>query len=130
MKQDIVETAFLLCWTIWEHLFSLHCRKWLDDKAIETTKGAQKISFILHKYFLVNIDDFARSNINRLVRARNRLAHHGTMSDALDIPEMQMFIRLTEQIMALVLRLELSDALGSLDSLHKFLTNGADKSVH
>ena len=121
IKQSDIEVAFLLCWTIWEHLFTLHNRKWMDDASIEQTNGEKKISFVLYKYFGKIIDDFARSNIKRLVRARNRLMHFGTLSEAVDIEEMQMFIRLTEQIMSMILNLQPSNVLNSIDSLESFL---------
>jgi len=120
-RQSDIEPAFLLCWTIWEHLFTLHNRKWLDDVGLEQTNGERKIAFILYKYFGKIIDEFARNNIKRLVKARNRLIHFGARSEHLDIKEMQMFIRLTEQIMSLVLGLQPSNALNSLDSLESFL---------
>jgi len=121
MKQEDVEVAFLLCWTIWEHLFTVHNRKWMDDSSIEQTRGEKKISFVLYKYFGKVIDNFARNNIKRLVRARNKLMHFGTPSDSVDIKEMQMFIRLTEQIMSMILNLKPSNVLNSIDSLESFL---------
>lgn len=121
LRENDIEPAFLLCWTVWEHLFTLHNRKWLDDQGLEQTSGERKIAFILYKYFMADIDNFARVNIKRLVKARNRLIHFGSMSEEIDIEEMQMFIRLTEQIMALVLNLQPSNALNSIDSLQSFL---------
>jgi hypothetical protein len=121
MRQDDTEPAFLLCWSVWEHLFAIHNREWLDDSSIEQTSGDKKIAFILNKYLLVKIDDPARSEIKRITKARNRLIHFGKKPDNVDLDEMIMFIRLTEQIIAIVLELQPSNAFNSIDHLHTFL---------
>src|SRR3989338_10407277 len=59
VKQENIEQAFLLSWTLWEHFFTLHHRYWLDDKSIEQINGDKKIAFILYYYFLQEINDFA-----------------------------------------------------------------------
>lgn len=121
MKQDDTEPAFLLCWTIWEHLFTLHNRQWLDDVSIDQTSGYNKIAFILNKYLLVKIDNAAKIEIKRIAKARNRLVHFGEIPDDVDLDEMVMFIRLTEQIMAIVLGLQPSNAFNSVEQLQDFL---------
>jgi len=121
VKQSDVEPAFLLCWTIWEHLFALHNQQWLDKTSIEQTSGYKKISFILNKYLLISVDDKARREIQRIANARNRLVHYGALPTTVDINEMQMFIRLTDQIMAIILGLQPSNAFNSVEQLHNFL---------
>lgn len=121
MRQHDIEPAFLLCWTIWEHLFTLHNREWLDDFSIEQTSGDKKVAFVLNKYLLIKIDDGARTEIKRITRARNRLVHFGERPDNVDLDEMTMFIRLTEQIMAIVLGLQPSNAFNSVERLQEFL---------
>ena len=34
-QRQIIETAFISCWTIWEHIFAIKNRKWLDNRTIE-----------------------------------------------------------------------------------------------
>ena len=46
--------------------------------------------------------------------------HFGPIPDNVDLEEMKMFIRLTEQLMAIVLGLEPSNALNSFDHLQNF----------
>lgn len=122
IKQHEIEPAFLLCWSVWEHLFALHNRHWLDDTSIDHISGDKKIAFILHRYFLVEIDNIAREAIQgRITRARNRIIHFGPIPDNVDLEDMIMFIRLTDQLMALALRLEPSNALNSLNHLQRFL---------
>ncbi len=121
MRQEDIEPAFLLCWTIWEHLFTLHNQSWLDDASIEQTSGDKKISFILNKYLLVKIDGPARKEIQRITKARNRLVHFGKIPNNVDLEEMRMFIRLTEQIMAITLKLKPSNVFNSFEQLNKFL---------
>jgi len=121
LKQENIEQAFLASWTLWEHFFTLHHRHWLDDKSIEQIGGDKKIAFILHYYFGQRITDFARGRIKRLTKARNRLVHFGPIPENVDLKEIEMFIRLTEQLMAIVLGLEPSNALNSFDHLQSFL---------
>ena len=121
MRQYDIEPAFLLCWTIWEHLFTLHNREWLDEPTVLQTSGDKKIAFILNKYLLIKIDDSARTEIKRITKARNRLIHFGKKQDNVDLDEMTMFIRLTEQIMAIVLELQPSNAFNSIERLRTFL---------
>lgn len=120
IQRQIAETAFLSCWTIWEHLFSLHNRH-IDEEVIWQISGAEKISFILNKYFLVEIDEAAKEEIKRITKARNRIIHYGIIPDNVDLGEMEMFIRLTEQIMAIVFKLQPSNAFNSFEKLENFL---------
>ncbi len=121
VRQDQIQPAFLLCWTIWEHLFTLHNKQWLDSNSIEQTSGDKKIAYILNKYLLINIDDTARKEIKRIAGARNRLIHFGMIPENVDWKEMEMFIRLTEQIMAIILNLKPSNAFNSFEELETFL---------
>jgi hypothetical protein len=123
MLQNGIETAFMLCWTIWEHLFTLHKKTTLSEGDIFRTSGDAKIVFVLEKYFGANIDDNAREAAKRLTKARNRLVHFGIKPDNVLIDEMIMFVRLTERVMALVLNLEPSSALNTIDRLNSFLRN-------
>lgn len=121
IQRQIIETSFLLCWVIWEHIFAIKNRKWLDDKTIERMGGDKKISFILNTYFLKEIDNVARKNIQRINKTRNRLVHFGKKTEEVDIKEMEMFTRLTEQLMAIVLGLAPSNVFNSFEALDSFL---------
>lgn len=120
-QRQIIETAFISCWTIWEHIFAIKNRKWLDDKAIEQMSGDKKIGFILNEYFLKNIDDVARKNIQKINKTRNRLVHFGKKTEQIDIKEIEMFIRLTEQLIAIILELSPSNIFDSFERLDSFL---------
>ena len=116
-----IETSFILCWTIWEHIFALHNRKWLDESTIEKMSGYEKIAFILNKYFLLNLDDKAKTGIKKLAITRNRIIHFGMKKDDTEYKEMIMFIRLTEQVMSIVLGLKPSNVFNSIEELQLFL---------
>ena len=75
----------------------------------------------MHRYLLIDIYNTAIAEIEHITRARNRLIHFGKIPDGVDLKEMTMFIRLTEQLPAIVLGLEPSNALNSFDHLQKFL---------
>ncbi len=121
ISQSDIEPAFLLCWTIWEHLFALNNKEWLDHVSIEQTSGEKKVAFMLNKYLLISVDDSARREIKRITKARNRLAHFGKKPDDVEIEELRLFVRLTEQIMAIVLGLKPSNAFNSIDHLNNLL---------
>lgn len=122
IQRQIIETSFISCWTIWEHIFAIKNRKWLDNTAIEQMSGDKKIAFILNEYFLKNIDDTARKNIQKVNKTRNRLIHFGKKTEQIDYKEMEMFIRLTEQLIAIILELSPSNIFNSFEALDNFLT--------
>ena len=121
IQRQIIETSFILCWTIREHIFAIKNRKRLDDKTIEKMSWDQKISYILSEYFLKNIDDAARKNIQKIKNTRNHIIHFGKKTEEIDFKEMQMFIRITEQLMAIILWLSPSNVFNSFEDLDKFL---------
>ena len=121
IQRQIIETSFILCWSIWEHVFTLHNKKWLDRKTIETLSGYEKISFILNEYFIVNLDEKAKKEIGRLAKTRNRIIHYGIKTEDVDFNEMEMFIRLTEQLIAIIFGLQPSNAFNSIEKLKHFL---------
>ncbi len=126
IQRQIIETSFISCWTIWEHIFAIKNRKWLDNKAIEQMSGDKKIAFILNQYFLKKVDNTARRNIQRINKTRNRLVHFGIKTEQVDTKEMEMFIRLTEQLIAIILELSPSNIFNSFEKLDSFL-NGTSK---
>lgn len=121
IQRQIIETSFILCWTIWEHIFAIKNRKWLDNETIERMSGDKKIGFILSEYFAKNIDNIVRSELQKINKTRNRLIHFGQVPVGVDNDVMDMFIRLTEQLMAIVLGLSPSNTLNSREKLEHFL---------
>lgn len=121
IQRQIIESSFLLCWTIGEHLFAIHHRKKLSASDIVNTGGEKKVGFILEKYLLKKLDGDARANIRRINAARNRLVHYGKKTEDIDSDDMDLFIRLTEQVMAIVLELAPSNAFNSFERLDTFL---------
>lgn len=88
--------------------------------------GDKKIAFILNEYFLKNIDNSARKNIQKINRTRNRLIHFGKKTEQVDYEEMEMFIRITEQLVAIIFGLSPSNLFNSFERLNFFL-NGYKK---
>ncbi len=121
MQRQIIETSFISCWTIWEHIFAIKNCNWLDDNTIEQMSGDKKIAFILKEYFLKNINNSARKNIQKINKTRNRLVHFGKKTEHIDYKEMEMFIRLTEQLIAIMLELSPSNIFNSFERLDSFL---------
>jgi len=122
IQRQIIETSFILCWSIWEHIFTLNNKTWLDDRTMETLGGYQKIAFVLNKYFLITIDKKAAKEIGRLVKTRNRIVHFGMKAENTNFDEMKLFIRLTEQLIAIILELRPSNVFNSMEQLQSFLS--------
>ena len=121
IRQEDVDAAFLHSWTIWEHLFTLHNRKWLDDKSIEQMPGDKKIAYILNKYLLITINNATRKAIKKMAKARNKIIHYGTIPDNIDLKELNTMVGLTEQIIAIILGLKPSNIFNSMESLERLI---------
>ncbi len=121
IQRQIIETSFTSCWTIWEHIFAIKNRNRLDNTSIVQISADKKIAFILKEYFLKNINDTARKNIQKIKNTRNSIVHFGKKTEEIDYKEMEMFIRLTEQLMAIILELRPTNTFNSFEKLDSFL---------
>jgi len=119
--RQIVETSFLLCWTIWEHLFRLHNEHWVSRGTLKNMNVREKIRFILTEYGLRDkISKHDEKSVNRLTLVRHRLTHDGTFEKDDDIKAADLFIRLTEFVIAKILGLEPSDVFSPRERLDRF----------
>lgn len=121
VQRQILEKSFLSCWTIWEQIFSLENNGWLPNEDILKIGGDRKIAYILNKYFGINIDENGRRNIRRITKSRNKLVHFGKKMENVSTQEKEMFVRLTEQLIAIILGLAPSNAFNSFERLDDFL---------
>jgi len=121
VQRQILERSFLTGWTIWEQIFSLENSRWLTDRDIFKMSGENKIAYVLNKYFSVDLDETGWKNTKRLTRSRNRLVHFGRKMENVSNKEKEMFIRLTEQLMACILNLEPNNVFNSFERLYDFL---------
>ncbi|MEZ4708132.1 MAG: hypothetical protein R3A44_13055 [Caldilineaceae bacterium] len=120
-----LEAAFIQCWTIWEHLFTVLNQKWLSNRQIRQLSSVEKISFLLVNYALAgNINDSSRKRIETLAEIRNRLIHFGRFPERGSVrDDAVLFIRLTEFIIAKILDLSPSNVFDTIDRLENFLSN-------
>ena len=122
-RRQILETAFSLCWTIWEHLFSLHNDNWLDKRTIHRISGGEKIAFVLQCYGLrVDIGATDSPLIKQLEETRNRLLHFGKFPAEDSMNKATEFIRWTEYLIAKTLGLYGEESFESVDSFDKAAT--------
>jgi hypothetical protein len=122
-RQQVMESSFIFCWTIWEHLFAILNYKWLSMNQIQQLSSKEKISFLLVKYSLVDeIDDSSRKRIDLLAEIRNRLIHYGRFPERGTIHnEVLLFFQLTEYIIAEALGLSPSTVINTKENLQRFL---------
>lgn len=117
-----LESAFIQCWTIWEHLFTVHNLNWLSDEKIHQLSSYEKISYILVRYGLKGeIDKKSRKRIKDWSDIRNRLVHYGRFPKPEDTNNAEFFIRLTEFVIVKTLGLIPSEVFDTTKRLEKFL---------
>jgi len=120
-KRQVLESAFVLHWTILEHLFTLHNRKWLSDEQIRKLSSVEKISFLLVEYGLKSeISKLDKKRIKELAEVRNKLVHFGKFADAKAVKNAKLVIRLTEFIVAKILGLLPLDVFDTIKRLEEF----------
>jgi len=120
-----LESSFIQCWTIWEHLFLILNQPPLSKKQIRQTISVEKISFILTQYVLTDVvDNNSRERIKTLAEIRNRLIHFGRFPERGSVhDDAILFIQLTEFIVAKILGLSPSNVFDTMDRLEIFLGN-------
>ncbi|MBI2165482.1 MAG: hypothetical protein HYU29_03645 [Chloroflexi bacterium] len=118
-----LETAFTQCWTIWEHLFTVHNDRWLSDEQIRRLNSTDKIAFLLIEYALRGeIDNSDKERINSLAEIRNRLVHFGHFPKRGSVyHDARLFIRMTEFIIAKTLGLVPSNIFNTVEEWQDFL---------
>lgn len=122
MHPQIIEAMFILCWTIWNQIFSIEHRTTLTDKQLRDTKECQKIAYILQQYFFAEpLNNEAIKEIERLCRCRHRVVHIGKRTDDVDAQELVLFVRATEFLIAKVFGLEPSNLFNTWEQLSDFL---------
>ncbi len=122
-KTHFLETAYLQCWTIWEHLFSIFNERWMSPEQIRNLAAIDKISFILVHYQMLEIVSKGdRDRLARLAEIRNRLVHFGKFPEKGGVAaDALMFVRLTELIITKSLNLSPNDVLDTRKHFEDFL---------
>ncbi|MEW4531130.1 hypothetical protein [Maioricimonas sp. JC845] len=123
LSQRNVESAFIECWTIWEHLFSILNDSLMDHRAIQRVSAVEKITFILVTYAVRSeLDKSERKRLEDLAEIRNRLVHFGRFPERSHVlDDAMLFIRLTEFVAAKTLGLEPSRIFNTIEKLEAFL---------
>ena len=120
--RQILETSFLLCWTTWEHLFALHHASTLSRKEIENTPAKKKIADILVRYALRKTVPAAHNKkLGELARVRNMLVHVGGFPNPEAEEVADIFVRLTEMLVARTLGLTPSTVFSADERFERFL---------
>ena len=113
-----IESTFVQCWAIWEHLFALHTDGWLSEKSIRNLSTVEKITFVLVHYGLAEqVDDRICEQMQKLINTRNRLVHVGRLPRDADVKHTMLFIRLTEFVLAKILGLQPSNLFNTIEQL-------------
>jgi hypothetical protein len=119
--RQILESSFLLCWAIWEHLFRLDHEHWLSRETLKRMNPREKVRFILTEYGLRNrISEEDAKSVDRLTLVRHALVHDGAFEKDEDAGAADLFVRLTEFVIAKILGLEPSGVFSPLERLAAF----------
>lgn len=132
-RRQPLETAFTQCWTIWEHLFSVHNDRWLSEEQLRRLHSTEKIAFLLVEYALKGeIDKSEKGRIESLAEIRNKLVHSGYFPERTSVyNDAVLFICLTEFIIAKTLGLEPSNVFNTMEGLEDFLKRKSEgKRIH
>lgn len=128
-RRQTLESSFLQCWTIWEHLFSILNRKWLSQDGNRRLNVLEKIAFLAVEYDLTNeIGQAARKRLKPLVSTRNWLVHYGRFpsddpgNDETTRQTAILFIQLTEVIIAKILGLQPSNVFNTKEQLESLFS--------
>ena len=123
-KTWLLESAFTLSWTIWEHLFAILNEPWLPRNQIrKSIRNEDKVAFLLVRYALVDeMPETSRKYVReKLVQLRNQIVHFGRFPDNEDEKYAKLFIQLTEILTAKILKMTPKHTLNTLDRLDEFL---------
>lgn len=105
-RRQPLEAAFVQCWTIWEHLYTILSVDDLGNLAPRQANGLEQITFLLGRYAA---DGNSRTHyrLESLGRLKGRLAQYGRFSPmpGNDHHDAVLFIRLTEFLIAKILGL-------------------------
>jgi len=120
--RQTLQTSFLSCWTTWEHLFGLHHASTMSQKEVENTPAKEKIADMLTRYALrKSVPAAHEEKLRELVRIRNSVAHNGSFPTPHAEEVADIFIRLTEMVIARVLGLTPSTVFSADERFERFL---------
>ena len=124
-----LESSFIQCWTIWEHLFAVLNRNWMSMEQIRRMSSVEKISFILVNFTLTaEISNKSRKRIEDLAEIRNRLIHFGRFPKRGSVhDDAILFMRLTEFVISKILGLSPSGVFNTLEKLEQYLNKFKDQ---
>lgn len=122
--RQVLETSFILCWVIWEHLFAVHNERWLSEKTLKRMPVEEKLAYILTKYDVRSeVPKEHRKKLTELARVRHLLVHDGRFTDAESQELADIFARLTEIIIAKIIGLEASNVFSPEERFDRFLNS-------
>lgn len=122
MRPQIIEAMFILCWAVWNQIYSMRNKSTLTDAELRSSSEKAKIAYILKEYFFAdNLDQPALDEIEKLCQCRHRVVHIGMKTDNVDSKELEIFIRLTEFLIAKVFGLQPSNLFNTWEKLAALL---------
>lgn len=120
------DARFTLCWTMWEHLFAVLNRRWLEPKT--RINARQKILFVFSDVLQVEDTERLKKRVDDLVNARNRLVHFGFLpANDEKSPKWygdmaRLFVELSEMVVVKALQLgEPANHLNTIERLESWL---------
>lgn len=104
-RRQRTESAFILSWSIWEHIFSLHHSLTMTPEEISRVGGKRKYKFIKKEYFS---DNNSEEESEKIKDIRNRLFHFGFFPKDVDENQgayIDNFFRDTEELVVKILKI-------------------------
>jgi hypothetical protein len=107
LQPQSLESTFILCFSIWEHLYTLDNPKNLKIKDIWKVTASEKIKYVTNIYSDISTEsnDYKKI-VESICNARNRTVHIGRFPDSQTIDEVERFIYSTEKLTTTILGLK------------------------
>lgn len=121
-RRQILESSFMLCWSIWEHLFAILNGSWLSKETIRSITSADKLAYLIARYeILEEMQSAQRTKLKKLSEVRNSVVHTGRFVDSQSMELATLFVRVTEHLVVKTLGLKPFDVLGTMDKFKDFI---------
>ncbi len=123
-KHQIIETTFILCWIIMEHIYYILTNKDASkDKSNDDYKNIDVILYMFTEYNYINkTTDRIKKRLWLLSNLRNQLIHSGRFPRRYAVlNEAKLFIQIVESMIAKILNLTPSNIFNTTEKFNEFI---------
>lgn len=113
-----IQKAFMSSAILWEHLYKAINPKNRTEEQLEMVKIKDAVYYLLVNYFEISQSQVTPEKIQKyFAKPRNAVAHFGKLPSKLSRRDAQLFIELTEQLVAKILGLKPKNTMNTNEKL-------------